>query len=72
MDRLVAFLQSTSFAVLLFLAGLLLFNWPLLSLSSEHGGHSVFSYIFIAWFSLVCCLIGIGRSLHRADSERKR
>lgn len=71
MNRILRFFQSTSCAVLLFHAALLLFNWPLLSLSSEPGGPGLFRYIFIAWFVLVCCLMGIGYSLRRGDNDSK-
>ncbi|ADU63004.1 MAG: hypothetical protein KUA35_05240 [Pseudodesulfovibrio sp.] len=73
MDRISKFFKSKSLAVLLFLVGMLLFNWPILSMPSGAGETSIFSYLIIAWFVIVVLLIAMGeftRRTGKTDGER--
>ncbi len=71
-DRFVSFFKSKSFAVLLFHIGVLIFNWPILTLSSDLAGFTVFRYIFIAWFAIVCLLIVVSQSLKLDTPEDRK
>jgi len=71
-NRVVSFFKTRSFAVLLFHVGVLLFNWPLLSLSNENGETSVFSYLLITWALIVVVLIVVGQSIkHSEETDRE-
>ena len=67
MNRVFNFFKTKSFAILLFHAGILLFNWPLLSMSVEGGETSVFSYLLITWTVIVALLIVVGQSIRHGD-----
>jgi len=71
-NRIVIFFKTGSFAILLFLAGVLLFNWPILSMAAEGGGTSVFKYLIIGWTVIVALLIVVGQCIlgaEKADRE---
>lgn len=72
MDRLFDFFSSRSFVILLFHVGVLLFNWPLLSLSSDASETSIFSYIIITWFVVVCMLIIMSYCINRANKANDK
>lgn len=67
MDRISKFFKSKSLAVLLFLVGMLLFNWPILSMPPRAGETSLFSYLIIAWTVIVVLLVAVGESTRRAE-----
>ncbi len=67
MYQIVRFLKTRSFAVLLFHFGVLLFNWPLLSLPSKGGGTSIFTYLIVTWTVLVVLLILVGQSIRHGE-----
>jgi hypothetical protein len=48
--------ENTSGSLLLCIAGLLLLNWPLLSIFGETGGFPTIAYLFFIWLCLICCL----------------
>lgn len=43
-------------AIVLFMAGVLLFNWPLLSIVAEGDGFKVLLYVFLLWFAVIIYL----------------
>lgn len=73
MNRLFRFFKSRSFAILLFHVGVLLFNWPLLSMANEGSEAAIFSYLLITWAVVVCLLIIVGSfissSMNRNSEE---
>lgn len=68
-DRIIAFFKSGSLALLLFHLGVLLFSWPVLSLSAEEGGTPLFGYLFLAWSAVVILLTLVGLSLGRDQDK---
>lgn len=72
LNRLLGFFKGRSSAVLLFHAGVLLFNWPLLSISGDKGGESLFTYLFTVWAVIVVLLMVMGYAVRRsAASDRE-
>ncbi|BCS88067.1 hypothetical protein [Pseudodesulfovibrio sediminis] len=69
MNRIVNFFKTSSFAVLLFHVGLLLFSWPLLSLPSDSGAERLFGYVIVAWSVIVCLLIVMGACFHMNEER---
>jgi len=72
MNRVILFFKSKNFIILLFHVGVLVFNWPLLSLASNKSDTSIFSYIIISWTIIVALLIVIGQCIqyhHESDKE---
>lgn len=66
-NRIVNFFKAKSFAVLLFHAGVLLFNWPLLSLAAENDETSIFCYLLISWSIIVALLIVVGQAIRHGE-----
>lgn len=57
---------------MLFHAGVLLFNWPLLSLANENDETSIFCYLLVAWSIIVALLIVVGQSIrHGEEADRE-
>lgn len=48
--------EGNTVAILIFLVGVLLFNWPLLSIQVKKNGFQLFFYLFLLWFLLILCL----------------
>ncbi len=71
MNRIIEFFKAGSFAILLFYAGVLLFNWPLLSMAAESGESSIFSYLLISWTVIVVLLIAVGQSIRHGEKTKK-
>lgn len=71
MNRFIVFFKSRSFALLLFHLGVLVFNWPILSMPSETGDGAIFSHLLIAWAIFVTLLIFVGQSIRAGNDSRK-
>jgi hypothetical protein len=48
--------ENKSVSLLLCIAGLLLLNWPLLSIFGDGGGFPTIAYLFFIWLCLIGCL----------------
>lgn len=69
--RLFDFLNSGAGALLLFMLGLLIFNWPLLSVTTNISGPYRFCYLFFAWAAIVAVLGLMAYALCSRDSEEE-
>ncbi|MGD9948101.1 MAG: hypothetical protein AB7U29_06420 [Desulfobulbus sp.] len=63
--------EGGTVAVLLFTVGLLLFNWPLLSITSEKDGFQMLLYLFLLWIAIILC-IGLYSSNEAANLSETR
>lgn len=69
MKRLTDFFNSRAGTLLLFSFGVLLFSWPLLSVTADKGGPGLFHYLFFAWAAILVTLIVLGVALGILDSD---
>ncbi len=72
MDRIINFFKAKSFAILLFHIGVLLFSWPLLSLSAETGGAPLFVYLLIFWALIVFALVIMGSCISISEENNRK
>ena len=57
--------ESLGLALFFFLFGLVLFNWPLLSIGGESGGLGALIYIFLFWLLLLVAILCLVERLRR-------
>lgn len=62
--------EGNTAALLLFIVGFLLFNWPLLSVPAEKDGFEMLLYLFLLWGFIILCL-GL-YSLNEVENPGKR
>lgn len=60
----------TSLALVLFTVGLLLFNWPLISIA-DHGPVMAL-YLFLIWGLVIAALRAVGRRAATGDKKDER
>ena len=70
MQRLIVFLRSRAGSLLLFHLGMLLFSWPMLSITANRGGVPFFLYLFLAWAGLIVLLAFMAFATRNDPSER--
>lgn len=58
--------------VLMFLLGLLLFNWPLLTISDNWGVLGQFVYLFLIWIILILFVFLIGGVRQKVSVKQKK
>jgi len=68
--------EGNTAAFILFVAALLLCNWPLLSIAVESGGARILLYLFFIWFLIILCL-GLysrdqGKALPQTPDQEER
>jgi hypothetical protein len=61
---------TTSFALALFTIGLLLFNWPLISIADS--GPVMALYLFLVWGLAIAALRAVGRRAATGDKKDER
>lgn len=54
-----------------FVMGVLLFSWPLLSITADRGGAPFFAYLFITWAVLIAVLFLMTREPGRGGHAEK-
>ncbi|MDD2468240.1 MAG: hypothetical protein PHI97_30030 [Desulfobulbus sp.] len=64
--------EGSTVAVLLFTVGLLLFNWPLISVPAERDGFQVLLYLFLSWIAIILCIGLYSRNEAASLSETRR
>ena len=74
MKRLIRLLRQSELHVLLFALGIILLNWPILSIFEGKNPSDIFTYFFVVWFLVIVMLAMISRacnSLTAQDTEDK-
>lgn len=61
---------TTNLALILFIIGLLLFNWPLISIA-DHGPVMAL-YLFLVWGLAIAALRAVGRRAAMGDKKEER
>lgn len=54
--------RKQGFHFLLFCLGIILFNWPFLSIAEETHGNFLFIYLFLVWAVIIFLSFSIARS----------
>lgn len=70
MKRLINFFGSKTGTLLLFHLGLLLFSWPLMSITANMGGVALFRYLFLAWAVFIAILPLMAYAVRRNSSDK--
>ncbi len=70
MERLKDFLGRPGFHFLFFCFSLLLFGWPLLTISENENYGSIFVYLYFVWSFVILCLLLISGSCQKEKAEQ--
>jgi predicted membrane channel-forming protein YqfA (hemolysin III family) len=62
MESLRILFRKPEFHFFLFFISLVLFGWPILSITEGGRNYSIFIYLFIAWVAIILLLFLIARS----------
>jgi len=71
MERLIALIRRREFHVFLFVLGLVLFGWPVITFSDIGRLEMMFKYLFLAWmiFIFLLFLVAVSQSVSSGSKE---
>jgi len=65
MKKILQIPARSEFDLMLFLLGLLLFNWPLLTVAAGFQVEHLYLYLFLAWAGIISMLLATARAILR-------